>query len=173
MNKLKNYLILFVVFMAIQSDIQAQENSNSVTELPSITLINIKGKSINLSEISNDNNPILICFWKTCCKKPGEYLDAISEVYQDWVDETGVVLYAIAIDDVRSSNKVAPFANSHGWEFEVMFDINSEAKRAMNVALTPHTFLLNGKGEIIWQKSLYTYGDEELIYEKILQLSKN
>jgi peroxiredoxin len=172
MNKSKNYLIFLVLFIATQNHIQAQENSSSVTKLPSITLSNIKGESISLSEINNNNNPILICFWKTCCEKPGEYLDAISEVYQDWVDETGIAIYAIAIDDARSSNRVAPFANSHGWEFEVMLDINSDAKRAMSVALTPHTFLLNGKGEIIWQKSLYTYGDEELIYEKILQLDK-
>ncbi len=139
----------------------------SNTKLPSITLKNIKGESINISEITNNNNPILICFWKTCCKSPGEYLDAVAEVYEDWVDETGVILYAIAIDDIRSSSRVAPFANSHGWDFEVLLDPNSELKRAMNVALTPHTFLLNSKGEIVWQKSLYISGDEDLIYKQI------
>lgn len=164
MVQLNKIVLLCILVLSVQKLSIAQNTDN---KLPSLTLKNIQGKSINISEITNGNNPILICFWKTCCKSPGEYLDAVAEVYEDWVDETGVVLYAIAIDDTRSSSRVAPFANSHGWEFEVLLDPNSDLKRAMNVALTPHTFLLNGKGEIVWQKALYVNGDEDLIYEQI------
>lgn len=164
MAQLNRILFLCILILNMPKLSIAQ---NTESKLPSVTLKNIKGESINISEITNNNNPILICFWKTCCKSPGEYLDAVAEVYEDWVDETGVVLYAVAIDDTRSSNRVGPMANSHGWEFEVLLDPNSDLKRAMNVALTPHTFLLNGKGEIVWQKALYVSGDEDLIFEQI------
>ncbi|MBT3207255.1 MAG: TlpA family protein disulfide reductase [Bacteroidetes bacterium] len=169
LTKIITFCILLI--LSIQS-LKAQENNTIRANLPDVSIKNIAGESVHVGKITNNNNPILICFWKTCCKKPGEYLDAISEVYEDWVNETGVVLYAVAIDDTRSSSRVAPFVNSHGWEFEILLDVNSDLKRAMNVVLTPHTFLLNGKGEIVWQKSMYTYGDEELIYEKISQLVK-
>ncbi|MBI9066574.1 MAG: TlpA family protein disulfide reductase [Salinivirgaceae bacterium] len=164
MTQLNKIVFLCILILCVQKLSFAQ---NTDSTLPSVSLKNIKGQSINISEITNGNKPILICFWKTCCKSPCEYLDAVAEVYEDWVDETGVVLYAVAIDNTRSSSRVAPFANSHGWGFEVLLDPNSELKRAMNVALTPHTFLLNGKGEIVWQKTLYVNGDEDLIYEQI------
>lgn len=128
---------------------------------------------LNTSEITNNGNPILICFWKTCCKPPVKMLNAISEVYEDWIDETGLVLYAISVDDARSSNLVAPFANGKGWEFKVLLDPNSDFKRAMNVVLTPHIFLLNEDGEIVWQKATYIPGDEEEIYKQIKKTSTN
>ena len=54
-------------------------------------------------------------------------------------------LVAISIDDSRSMNRVLPYVNSSGWEYEVYLDPNSELKRAMGVSTVPHTFLLNGE----------------------------
>lgn len=149
-----------------------QESDATLAKLPSFNLKELNGKPINTDEITNNGNPILICFWKTCCKPPVNMLDAISEVYEDWVNETGVVLYAISIDDSRSTNRVAPFVNGRAWEYKVLLDPNSDFKRIMNVVLTPHTFLLNGDGEIVWQKAMYFLGDEEEIYEQIKNLQK-
>jgi hypothetical protein len=43
-------------------------------------------------------------------------------------------------------------------------DENSDFKRAMGVNVVPHTFILNGKGEIVWQHTSFTEGSElELI----------
>ena len=97
-------------------------------------------------------------------------LEAINDVYDEWVDETCVVLYAISVDDSREQHKIAPLVNSKGWEFEVLLDPNSDFKRAMNVIFTPHTFLLYGKGEVVWQASTYIEGDEEEIYEQLIKL---
>ena len=38
-------------------------------------------------------------------------LNAISEVYDDWQEETGVKVIAVSIDDSRNAAKVGPFAN--------------------------------------------------------------
>ena len=42
----------------------------------------------------------------------------------------------------------------------------------MNVNNVPHTFLLNGNGEIVWQHNSYAPGDEEELYENIVKLSE-
>ena len=150
---------------------KGQQQDTLMNKLPTFNLKDINGKMLNTSEIANNGKPILICFWKTCCKPPVEMLTAINEVYEDWVDETGVVLYAISVDDARNSNLVAPFVNGKGWDYIVWLDPNSDFKRAMNVVLTPHTFLLNGDGEIVWQKAMYIPGDEEEIYKQIKKTS--
>lgn len=41
----------------------------------------------------------------------------------------------------------------------------------MNVNNVPHTFLLNGKGEIVYQHNNYEPGDEKELYAKVKALS--
>jgi hypothetical protein len=94
--------------------------------------------------------------------------DAINDVYEDWVDETGVKMYAVSIDNARSSKRVLPTVNGRSWEFEVLLDPNSDFKRAMNVNVPPHTFILNGNNEIVWQHVGYLDGDE-LEYIEIVE----
>ena len=96
-------------------------------------------------------------------------MNTIKEVYEEWQEETGVKLVAISIDDARSAARVKPHVDGNGWEYEVYIDQNQDFKRAMNVVNPPHTFVLNGKGEIIWQHASYVEGDEDKLIEVVRQ----
>jgi hypothetical protein len=89
----------------------------------------------------------------------------------DWQDETGVKIVAISIDDARNATKVGPFVNGEGWEYEVYIDENQDFKRLLNVNTIPHTFLLNGNGEVVWQHNGYAAGDEDELYELIQKVA--
>ena len=145
---------------------------NLNAQLPNIKLKDVTGNSINLSEISNNGNPIIISFWATWCKPCKAELNAIAEEFEDWVDETGVKLIAISIDDARSSSRVEPYVNAMGWEYTVLMDPNGDMKRAMNVNNVPHTFLLNGDKKIVWDHNNYSPGDENELYDELLKYSK-
>ena len=99
-----------------------------------------------------------------------EELTAINEVYADWQKETGVKLYAVSIDDSRSTSNILPMVNSRGWDFEVLSDANGEFKRAMNVVEIPHMFILNKNKEIVWQHDSYKEGDEKEIIKVLRKL---
>ncbi len=134
-------------------------------KLPNINVKTPSGTTINMAELSNDGNPIIISFWALWCHPCMKELTEISEVYEEWQEETGVKLYAVSVDDARSSSRVMPTANGKGWEFDVLLDPNSDFKRAMNVGPIPHTFVLNGKGEIVWEHTSYTEGSELELFE--------
>ena len=140
--------------------------------LPSVKVKDLKGKLINIQNLSNDDNPIVISFWATWCKPCKKELNTIAEVYEDWQEETGVKLVAVSIDDSRSASKVKPYVNASGWEYEVLIDSNRELARALGVSTVPHTFLLNGEGKIVWEHKGYIDGDEEELYEQIEQISE-
>lgn len=141
-----------------------------IGQLPSVNIKDMEGNSVNFSKISNNGKPIIISFWATWCKPCKAELNTIAEEYDDWVDETGVKLVAVSIDDARSSSRVEPYVNAQGWEYLVLMDPNSDLRRAMGVNNVPHTFLVNGAGKIVWDHNNYSPGDEEELYEKLIHL---
>lgn len=132
-----------------------------------ITLKSIDGQSVQSAVIQNDGKPMVISFWATWCKPCNKELNAIREVYEDWQEETGVKLVAISIDDARSASRVKPHVDGNDWPYEVYLDQNQDFKRAMNVVNVPHTFVVNGAGEIVWQHTSYVDGSEEEIIEAV------
>ncbi len=144
----------------------------ALAQIPSVDIKTLEGGIINTSEFKNDGNPIVISFWATWCKPCKEELENIHEVYEDWQEETNVKLIAISIDDARNTSKIKPLVNAKGWDYEIYQDSNREFATKMGVNPIPHTFLLDKNREIIWNHVTYTNGDEEELYQKILEISK-
>ena len=165
---MKKQILTFLAIVIATAFCFSQDSRN----LPNVKVKTLQGDAFNISELDNDGNPIVISFWATWCKPCKKELNNIAEVYEDWQDETGVKLVAVSIDDSRSMAKVAPCVNSADWEYEVWLDPNSDLKRAMGVSTVPHTFLLNEKKEIVWHHRGYVEGDEEKLYEKIVELTE-
>ncbi len=154
----------------------SQDSESKKQKLPTVNVKTIDGENFSTSEITNvtedgEAKPIIISFWASWCKPCLKELSAISEVYDYWVEETGVKLIAVSIDDARSSSNVKPLVDGNSWEFEVLLDANQEFKRAMNVNMIPHIFIINSKGEIVYQHTIYSPGAEEELIEMVRKLN--
>lgn len=159
-----------ILFLAVSALLFSfQDNGRKVA---SVDLKTLEGKTVNSSTFSNNGKPMIISFWATWCAPCKKELNAVHEVYSDWQKETGVKLIAISLDDSKSSAKVAPYVNSKGWEYEEYIDLNSDFKRAMNVNNPPHTFIVDGKGNIVWQHVGFKDGDEEQYIEVVRKVAK-
>lgn len=164
----KLFLLTFALLMTCS--IYAQEQTYQT--LPSVDIKTIDGKTFNTKDIVNDGKPVIISLWATWCKPCVAELLAISDVYDEWVEETGVKMYAIAIDDAKTAARVAPFVNGKGWEFVVLQDQNWDLKRALNIVDIPFLCVLNGKGEIVWQHTSYAPGSENEVFEVVKKVIK-
>lgn len=160
-------ILILTLFLFISMPFWSQSK-----KLPDVKLTSMLGDAVNVSTLSNDGKPMIISFWATWCKPCKEELNTIAEEYEDWVEETGVKLIAVSIDDSRSSGRVEPMVNQFGWEYDILLDPNGDLKRAMNVNNVPHTFLVDGEGNIVWDHNNYASGDEEELYEEIKKLAQ-
>ena len=134
---------------------------NSWAALPEVTLHDMNGKDVSVAALAQTGKPVIITFFATWCKPCMRELKAIHELYPDWKKETGVEMYIVSVDQAQDIHKVKPLVDGNGWEYHVLLDPNGTFKRAMNVQHIPHMFILNRKGEIIYNHLGYTEGDEE------------
>jgi peroxiredoxin len=158
--------LIIVIALLISGFVTAQEAKQGAKS-PSVNVKTLEGETFNIQNINNDGKPIIISFWALWCKPCKKELDAYNENYEDWKDETGVKIIAVSIDDSRSTAKVLPFVNGKAWEFEVLLDPNGDLKRAMSVNMIPHTFILDGEGNIVYQHTSYYEGLEDEIFELV------
>lgn len=167
-------LLLSALFLLLCATLQLQaQTGDEGKDFPEVKVKNLEGAMISTGDFENDGKPIIVSFWATWCKPCILELTTIHDEYPDWVEETGVKLIAISIDDARNSGKVKPFVDGRGWEYEVYIDENQDLKRALGVNNVPHTFLLDGNKKIVHSHAGYTPGDEEALLEHVREVAEH
>ena len=144
--------------------------SASAQTLPDVKVENQEGKVISIRDVV-DGTPMIISFWSTTCKPWIMELNAINNNLPDWLEEVDMKVVAVSVDDARTVSRARAMTQGQGWDdYTCLYDKNQDFKRAMNVSLTPHTFIVDGKGNIVYSHSGYTPGSEEELFEKIKAL---
>ena len=162
---MKKFLFIFtLVLFAAAHKVSAQ--------LPAVTLKMMDGKTVSTDTLRNNGKPFIVDFFATWCKPCNRELDAVSEVYQYWQDETGVRIFAVSIDQGQNINKVKPLVDSHNWDYDVLLDPNGDFKRALGVQMIPYVLICDGKGNIVYKHNGYADGDEEELIAKVRELIK-
>lgn len=142
-------------------------------QLPQVELKDLQGNLVNTSELNNEGKPFILSFFATWCKPCLRELKAIHEVYVDWQEETGVKLVAVSIDEGQNADRVKPLVDGLGFEYEVLLDPNGDFKRAMNVNMIPHVFIIDGNGQVVYNHTGYTDGGEQELIAKVRELLTN
>jgi len=149
----------------------ASFSSFSQNEIPNINVKTLDGQTVNIKEVANQDNVVIISLWATWCVPCIKELDAISEVYDDWQEETGVQLIAVSVDDSRTVKRVKSLVNGKGWDYNVLLDTNNDLKRALGASTVPLTLVIKDN-KIVLRHSGYSPGAEAELYEKVKELSK-
>lgn len=161
--------LLFVLIVGVLSlgNVLAQKDAQT---MPSIVLKDMNGKPKDMSDYSKNGKITVISFWATWCSPCKKELNNINELYDDWKNKYDLVIVAVNTDNARNTQKVKPYVDGQGWEYDIIMDVNQDFQRALNIVQIPHTFLLDQNGQVVYQHSGYVEGDELALEEKIKAL---
>lgn len=161
----KKHIVLAVALLALATTLLAQGRGR----LPEVTITTLEGQEVSTSELHNEGRPFAISFWATWCLPCLKELNAIDEIYHEWQDH-GLKLFTVSIDDPRTRANVLPMVKGRGWEYAFFLDENGDFRRSMGVSNVPHTFILDGNGQIVHQHTTFSDGMEWEMFDKLLEL---
>jgi cytochrome c biogenesis protein CcmG, thiol:disulfide interchange protein DsbE len=136
--------------------------------LPDVKVKDLKGNDLPFSSLFEKmgDTPVIVSFWATWCGPCIKELEAIDENMEEWLKTTTFKVFAVSIDDSRTSGRVKSFIKGRGWTFPVFQDINNDLKRALNIPNVPHTLIVRNQ-KIVYQHDGYLPGNEEELIEKV------
>ncbi len=141
-------------------------------KLPAAMVRDLSGKPVNTATFSNSGKPIIIDFFATWCHPCVMELNAIADMYEYEQKQTGVKIIIISVDSASAeSGRVAKFINRMGWRYEVYLDPAGDFQKAMNVTDTPETYIINGKGDVVWNHTSYIEGDENKLFDALAKIT--
>lgn len=161
MNKLI-YIVFFLLFTVAAS---AQD------AWPDVKVENAKGEVVSTQNILG-GKPAIVSFWGVTCKPCMTELNTLNELMEEWQEEVDFNIIAVSIDDSRFTARARSMAKGFDWNFICLFDKNQDLKRAMNVMLTPQTFVVDGNGKVVYAHTGYTPGSEYELLEQLKAIGK-
>ena len=146
--------ILFCVALAVGF------TADTAKKLPNVTISDLQGKPVSIIDAVGAGKVTVLSFWATWCSPCKRELDAITELYPEWVENYDMQLIAISIDNSRMLPQVKPMVEEKGWEFRILMDSKQELQHALEFQAIPQTFVIDKEGNIIFQHEGYNPGDE-------------
>lgn len=139
--------------------------------MPDVKVENAAGELVSTQQLV-DGKPFIVSFWSLTCKPCIMELNAINDQLDEWREQVDFKVVAVSVDDVRASSRARALANGRAWDFTCLYDKNQDLRRAMNVSLTPQTYVVDQKGNIVYSHSGYTPGSELELLDKLKEISK-
>ncbi len=153
-------------FFLANNSLKAQE-----TNFSSIKLKSVNGQTIDFADLaaSSKDTMVVLSFWATWCIPCITELETINDEMEEKQAIRPFKFIGVSIDDSRTSQRVKPFIKGKGWKFEILMDINSELKRALNITDVPHVLIIKDN-KIVYRHTGYIAGEEDNLFETIKNL---
>lgn len=161
---MKKIYLMFMFWVLGMGLLKAQSS------LPDVKVENMEGRQVSVRSLVS-GKPFIISFWGVTCKPCLTELNALNDQMEEWLEEVDFDIVAVSIDDSRFSSRARSMAQGFDWQFKAVFDKNQDLKRAMNVTFTPHTFIIDAKGNVVYSHTGYTPGSEQELLEKLKELA--
>lgn len=169
---MRTLLIIFCSINTLMSQNIFPLNSvnSSTKEAVKIHVKNETGNKSFLEDHMPQGRIYLVSIWATWCGSCRAELNAMQKVHCDWSDQNDFEFLAVSIDTPNDHPKVFKLANKMGWDFKIMHEEYGYLVRELDIFKLPRMFLVDQKGNIIYEPKGYGSNELKKIEEKISAL---
>mgnify|MGYP001180907611 CR=1 FL=1 len=159
-----NRVYLFICLLFLSSHVFSQKQAKV---LPNGKVKDTNGKLVDLNTFTKAGKITIVSFWATWCGPCKKELDAYNAHFANWTKKYGTQLLAISIDDIRGQAKIKPLVNERKWPYTILVDANNDLQRQLGFSSIPQLYLLDQKGNVIYQATGYLPGSEKELEAKM------
>ncbi len=156
-------IILVITLGLMLSFLGAEEDS--IDTVRNFSLPDINDREVSLYDYVGEE-VVIMDFWASWCAPCMRLMPELDKIHNE---HEGVTVIAISIDNPRSINRAKSMIRSQNYSMVALFDTNQEIAQRFQVTSVPHTFVIGYDGEIIYEHTGYSRGDEEELLEKVLE----
>jgi len=125
---------------------------------PTFTLPGVDGKKYALEDLLKKHKAVVVTFTCNHCPVAIAYQDRLIALQKDYKDK-GVIVAAINSNDEQiaagdSFEKMKERAKEKKYNFPYLRDKSQEVARAYGALVTPHIFLLNSEGTLLYRGAI-------------------
>jgi len=166
-------IILLLCFNTIISQRAFPHNSihGSTKDSLRIHVKNEAGEKSFLSEHMPKGTIYLVSVWATWCGSCRGELKTMQKVHCDWLEEYDFEFLAVSIDTPTDHPKIFNMANKMNWDFKILHDEYGYLVKELGVSLLPRVFLVDQKGNIVYEPKGYSPKALNKLKERIKTLS--
>lgn len=135
---------------------------------PAFSLIDLDNNIHTLADFKG--KPLIINFWATWCRPCRDELPAFNRAWAK-VKDQGIQMLAINVGE--DPNTVFTFIKNFPIDFKILLDPESDELDNWQMIGLPTTYVLNAKGEVVYQAIGERAWDDDRLLTKILALKKN
>jgi len=112
----------------------------------------------------------LVSVWATWCGPCRSELNALQKVHCDWSEKYDFEFLAISVDTPTDHHKIFAMVNRTDWNFKTIHDEYGYLVRELDISKIPRMFLVDRKGNIVYEPKGYNAKELERLEEKIQAL---
>jgi thiol-disulfide isomerase/thioredoxin len=138
-------VLLFILGLLLTSALQAGEELKKVSDF---SLEDYNGVKHSLSEYAS-SKAIVIMFMATQCPVSNAYNERMAALQKDYA-EKGVAFIGINANKQEGVEEIKNHAKEHGFAFPILKDWNNVVADKLGASVTPETYVLNSKFEVLY-----------------------
>jgi len=170
-SRLKSWALLLLLLLSLPLSTLA--GPISLTQLkvpqsaPSFSLIDLDNNTHTLQDYKG--KPLIVNFWASWCRPCRDELPAFNRAWSK-VKDQGIQMLAINIGEAPTT--VFDFIQQYPIDFLILLDPLSDELANWQVTGLPTTYVLNYKGEVVYQAIGERQWDNDTLLTKVLALRK-
>ena len=139
-------LLLLLLSLPLKADLLDDFGAEPVVgTAPAFTLQDLAGKERVLSQWRG--KLIMLNFWATWCGPCRTEMPGMERLWQRYRDK-GLVVIAVSVDE-EMERRVAKFVEILKLSYPIVLDAEGVVSDRYQVSALPHSFLINGDGQLI------------------------